>query len=357
MIAIPNGPNDLTAAWFTDAIGEGAICTEVSSAPLGVGVGLVGQLHACDLTWTGPGSGERPRRVIAKLAAVGEESRFVAMVLNMYGREFGFYRELAEHTALDHPDCYYADHDPVSHDTVLLLEDVAHRGVQFDQIEGASLDDAEPALRAIARLHAQWWESETLAATPWLPRLCDDPYPVAVQMAYGPGWPNVQECFADQMTAAVRELGDNYDALIPATFAALCDGPLTLSHADWRLDNLFFTGDDAHPVIAVDWQLIDRSVGPRDVAYLVTQSLELSSHAEFVQALDTYLDELAANGVTVDREWAMLKYRQAARFGFVYPVVAGGSLTVEDPRHTKLCGTLLARCIAAVEALDAYDAV
>jgi hypothetical protein len=165
----------------------------------------------------------------------------------------------------------------------------------------------------------------------------------------------VQEHFAEQMTPRVRAFGDAYSEQIPAMFASLCDGPLTLSHADWRLDNLFFTSDPARPVIAVDWQLIDRSVGPRDVAYLVTQSLELSSTAEFVKALDIYLDELAASGVTVDRDWALLKYRQATRFGFVYPVVAGGSLTVEDPRHMTLCGTLLRRCVAAIDALDAYD--
>ncbi len=355
MVTIPNGPDDLTPEWFTAAIGDGATCVSVHSAPLGVGVGLVGQLHACDLAWNGASASSRPTRVIAKLAAAGVESRFVAMVLNMYAREVGFYRELSPHTSLDHPACFYAEHDPESHDTVLLLEDVAVRGEQLDQISGASLDAAEPALRALARLHAQWWESDRLASIPWLLRLCDDPYPGAVQLAYGAGWPNVQEYFADQITPKVKALGDAYGERIPEIFAALCDGPLTLSHADWRLDNLFFTGDEASPVVAVDWQLIDRSVGPRDVAYLVTQSLELSSTDEFVKALDVYLDELAAAGVHADRDWALLKYRQATRFGFVYPVVAGGSLTIEDPRHVTVCSTLLARCIAAMDALEAYD--
>ena len=98
MTAIPNGPNELTPSWFTDVIGDGATCTAVQSVPIGVGVGLVGQLHRCDLDWDGPGATARPARLIAKLAAAGVESRFVAMVLNMYGRETGFYRELSPHT-------------------------------------------------------------------------------------------------------------------------------------------------------------------------------------------------------------------------------------------------------------------
>ncbi len=357
MTTIPNSAAELTADWFSAAMGDGATCTSVRAEPLGVGVGLVGQLYRCDLAWDGVAASGRahPTRVVAKLAAAGDESRFVATVLNMYGRELGFYQELSAHTDLAHPACYYSDHDPVSQDAVLLLEDVAPRGEQLDQVRGATLAQAEPALRAIARLHAQWWEHDRLTQSPWLLRLCDDPYPGAVQFAFGAGWPNVQDYCADQITPKVQALGDGFVEQIPAIFASLCDGPLTLSHADWRLDNLFFTGDEAQPVVAVDWQLIDRSVGPRDVAYLVTQSLELSSNAEYLKALDIYLDELAAASVVVDRDWALLKYRQATRFGFVYPIVAGGSLTVEDPRHNELCAALLRRCVTAMEALDAFD--
>ena len=87
MVTIPVVETDLDADWFTAAIGGGARCLAVSTAPLGVGVGLVGQLFACDLQWSEAGA---PTRVIAKLAAAGDESRFVATVLNMYGREVGF---------------------------------------------------------------------------------------------------------------------------------------------------------------------------------------------------------------------------------------------------------------------------
>ena len=352
MATIPLHKADLTAEWFTDVIGNGSRCTNVTATPLGVGVGLVGQLFACELAWDGGGA---PTNLVAKLAAEGVESRFVAMVLNMYGRETGFYTDLAEHTSVPHPKCFYADHDPTSHDTVLLLENVSNYGMQFDQVVGASLAQAAPAIRTIAQLHADWWESPNLAQYPWLLRLCDDPYPGAVQMAVAAGWPVVQEYMADLITPAVQQLGDTFVDNIPAIFAQCCDGPLTLAHADWRLDNLFFADDPAQPVLAVDWQLVDKSCGPRDVAYLVTQSLELDSAHEYVAALDMYLDELARLGITVDREWALLSYRRATRFGFVYPIVAGGSLTVEDPRHHELCRTLMRRWRNAMEALDAFD--
>src|SRR4029077_242743 len=109
----------------------------------------------------------------------------------------------------------------------------------------------------LARLHACFWDDSSLPASSFLLRLVDDPYPAAVAMAYEIAWPRVQEFFADMLDDRVQAFGDGYAKLIPALFAKLCEGPLVLSHSDWRLDNLFFT--DSDDVIAVDWQLIDRS--------------------------------------------------------------------------------------------------
>ena len=233
--------------------------------------------------------------VIAKLAAPTDETRFVATVLNMYGREVGFYRELSPRAPIPHPVCHYAAHDPETQDTVLLLEDVASRGRAIDQIAGCSVTEAIPAIRTLARLHAGFWDDPTLADIDWLLRLCDDPYPSAVAFAYEAAWPVVQGLYAPDLTDRIRDFGDRYAARIPALFAKLSEPPLVLSHADWRLDNLFFTPDGE--VVAVDWQLVDRSVGPRDLAYLATQSLNIDTRAGYEQTLSLYLRELARHGV------------------------------------------------------------
>jgi hypothetical protein len=41
--------------------------------------------------------------------------------------------------------------------------------------------------------------------------------------------------------------------------------------------------------------------------------------------------------------------------GFVYPVVAAGALTIDDPRHLELTRSMLKRSLNALEALDAFD--
>jgi Ecdysteroid kinase-like family len=347
---IPTRVDDLTVEWLTEAFDRTEHVTSVGAKPLGVGVGLVGQLYRLTLTWSG---GDGPSVVIAKLAAQGAESRFVATVLNMYGREHGFYTELAQHTRLAHPHCYYSDHDPESQDSILILEDVSARGRELDQVAGTTLAEVGPAIDALAAFHAGWWDSPELERHDWLKRLADDPYPGAVAMAYSAGWPNIEAMYPEMCVGRVKALGDRYADLIPGLFAKLSEPPVVLAHADYRLDNLFLDADGV-PIV-VDWQLIDRSTGPRDLAYLVTQSLEIASRDEYRAAFDRYIAALRANGITVDEDWAFEQFRYGALLGFVYPVIAGGSLTISDPRHVELVRALLRRCVAALDALDAYD--
>lgn len=345
---IPTRADDLTTEWLAEVLGRRV--QVLGHEPLGVGVGLVGQLHRLSVEWS---DGDGPPTLVAKLAAEGEESRFVATVLNMYGREHGFYTELAARTRLAHPRCLYAEHDPATQDSVLVLEDVAGRGRQLDQIGGARLDEVGAAIDALADFHAGWWDADELARHDWLKPLGADPYPDAVGMAYTMGWPTVQELLADLCTERVQVFGDAYAAIVPALFARLSEPPVVLSHADYRLDNLFFPESGAP--IAVDWQLVDRSTGPRDLAYLVTQSLEIDDPADYRRALDRYVDGLRAQGIDVDPAWAFEQYRLGAVLGFVYPVIAGGSLTVADPRHVRLVHAMLRRCIATLDALDAWE--
>ncbi|MDQ1478232.1 MAG: hypothetical protein QOE62_3461 [Actinomycetota bacterium] len=344
-MTIPRTIDDVTPEWLSDALGRSV--TSVKTEPIGVGVGLVGQLHR--VRTEGDGG---PSTIIAKLAAATEEDRFVATVLNMYGREVGFYNELSARTTILHPECYLAEHDPVTQDCILLLEDVSLRGRAGDQIAGHSLSDARCAIRTLARLHACFWDDPTLTTSPFLLQLSDDPYPAAVAMAYEMAWPRVQELFGDMIDDRVRDFGDNYAARIPALFVQLCDGPLVLSHSDWRLDNLFFTDDG--DVIVIDWQLVDRSVGPRDLAYHVTQSINIDDAEGYRHAFEAYVSDLAGLGVAVDREWAWEKYRFGTMLGFVYPVIATGAITIANDRHVELTRALFRRSLAALDALDAF---
>ncbi len=345
---------DLTPAYLSEALGRPV--TAVVHRPVGVGVGLIGQLHRLELTYGGDASG--PTTVVVKLPGATEESRFVAMVLNMYQKECGFYRELAAASGDLPPASYHVAFEDETHDFVLVLDDVGHHR-QADQISGIELADAETAVRALARLNATWWEHPDLLASRYVRPLNESPFPEAVSMSYDAAWPVALEAYGSMMSDEIREFGARYSSLFRWFCDRLCEAPVTLTHGDWRGDNLFFTGDPALPVIAVDWQLISVAKGIKDFTYFVTQSLRVEDREAHEEGLvRIWLDELHANGVggyEFDQAWE--DYRLAVAWAFVYPIVATSTLDSDDERGSALTRSMLERSVAAIEHLGALELV
>ena len=345
---------DLTPAYLTEALD--AVVLRATVEPVGVGVGLIGQLYRVTPTYATGAAG--PVSVIAKLPGATEESRFVAMVLNMYQKECGFYRELAVASSSLAPSSHHVTFDAESHDFVLLLDDVGHHR-QADQIGGIELADAEVAVRALARLNATWWEHPDLLANAYVRPLNESPFPEAVTMSYDAAWPVALETYGSMMSAEIRAFGARYSSLFPWFCDRLCEPPVTLTHGDWRGDNLFFTGDPDIPLIAVDWQLISAAKGVKDFTYFVTQSLRVEDRADHEAGLlRIWLDELHANGVggyEFDQAWQ--DYRLSVAWAFVYPIIATSTLDANDVRGAALTRSMLERSIAAIDHLDALALV
>jgi hypothetical protein len=345
---------DLTPAYLTEALGAPVVATAVE--PVGVGVGLIGQLYRITPTYGAGASG--PTSVIAKVPGATEESRFVAQVLNMYQKECGFYRDLAVASGTLSPVSHHVAFDPESHDFLLLLDDVGHHR-QADQIDGIGLADAEIAVRALARLNATWWEHPDLLASQYVRPLNESPFPEAVSMSYDAAWPVALERYGSMMSDDIRAFGARYSGLFRWFCDRLCERPVTLTHGDWRGDNLFFTGDPEVPLIAVDWQLISVAKGVKDFTYFVTQSLRVDDRAAQEEGLlRIWIDELQANGVGgYEFEQAWDDYRLSVAWAFVYPIVATSTLDAADARGAALTRSMLERSIAAIEHLDALALV
>jgi hypothetical protein len=343
-MTFPTTSEALTTEWLSCALGARVTGFEIE--PIGVGFGLVCDLVRLHLRVDGDG----PATVIAKFPSASEANRFVALVLQMYGRETRFYRELAQDTPLSSPRCHAVEHDVEADEFVLLLEDLAGARV-VDQIAGICRADAELAVDELARFHARWWNDPALES---VLRLSDSPFPEAVSAAFAGAWGPIQEICTGLVTPEVHALGDRFVDLIPGLMARLSEPPWTLSHGDYRLDNMFFSDDPTRPLVLVDWQLYDRSRGPRDLSYLLSQSMDPSLRAGCERALvERYVAGLVANGVTgYDVEQAWTDYRLATLFDFCYPVIAGGGLNLANDRAVELARTIFARFVAAFEHLD-----
>ena len=105
------------AAFVTAALREGGVIgadsavAEVAHEPIGVGVGIVGQLARLQLRYEGQAEGA-PGMVVLKMPSEYPENRAVGDHFNFYEREGRFYQQIGAKLNVRTPRCYWNHIDP-----------------------------------------------------------------------------------------------------------------------------------------------------------------------------------------------------------------------------------------------------
>lgn len=332
MLSIADTPEALTAEWLTAALtASGTLAgTHVVAAdvhPLGTG-------QMCDslrvgLRYDDPDAG--PASLVAKLPAADEGSRATAKAFRSYEKEVRFYQELADRLPVRTPRLHYADLDVATASFVLLLEDLAP-AEPGDQLRGCGTDVAAAAVAQLVDLHAPLWGDPSLAQLDWLHgdpegrgALLGEVLPML--------WAGFQERYAASLLPHVKQAGDLYFGAM--AFGRLASGRApdrvaTVTHTDFRLDNLLIAPDGV--VTVVDWQTCGTGVGPSDVAYFLGAGLAPEVRREAEDGLvRSYHDGLVAAGVpgyAWDDCW--LDYRRGTWAGLSMAVLASMSVKRTD---------------------------
>jgi hypothetical protein len=351
------GIDGIDAAWLTDVLGaggalpEGSAVDAVDIVEIGVGVGLAGRIFRVTPTYTGaPG----PATMVLKLPTDDPGARFMADTFRFYPREVGWYQRLRAETDMRTPAGYHAEIDPESGDFVLLMEDVGHLRPP-DQIGGITAEEADAALAQLANLHAHWWEHPDLdeLGAVFMP-VKNDLYPVALPMAFDPGWAVAKAEFPDVIPAEVLPFGDRWSSLIPWLLDGLSHSR-TILHGDFRADNVLF--DEAGEATIIDFQVMGIGAAPYDAAYLLSQSMTPETRkAEEQRLLRSHWERLCAAGVTgYSFEQCWDEYRVALLFCLVYPMTAFGHYDLTNERTRELAMTMLARSTRAIAETGALD--
>jgi aminoglycoside phosphotransferase (APT) family kinase protein len=143
-----------------------------------------------------------------------------------------------------------------------------------------------------------------------------------------PGFLGVYSKYLDAEGIALVE---RFGARIPAWI----DGrslPGTVTHGDYRLDNLMFGGDQGgYPIAVVDWQTPGHGPASGDVSYFlgagpwpnVRKEIERDIIAEYLAALGEY-------GVSVDEDEFFQQYARDAFGGIIMSVVASQIVGTSD---------------------------
>lgn len=344
-MSFPRGPEDLTAAWLSDALETPVESFEAT--PIGVGVGMMGRLVQVRT------DGTEPRSVVAKFPTADDGARTnVAGPLRLYQREAQFYRDLAPTVPVGTPAVHAAEFDEASGDFVLLLEDLSTLR-SADQIAGCSVEDARIVIDQIADHHAHYSDPTRLDAIGWMPELDDPVMQAVVNGMAKQALPGFYDVFGDGLGPELRTFFDRLPETAVEFMGGTEEGTTTLAHVDLRLDNIFFGGDD-RPMVLIDWQLSSKAGFAYDVAYFLSQSMDTDLRRRHeAELVERYLSRLDAHGVAVDRAGFAIDYRRTVAFCAIYPVNVAGSVEMANDRAVELVHMLYDRAMAAIDDHDA----
>lgn len=303
-------------AWMTAVLrASGALPTGSVTAldVKPVGNGLVGDSYRFTLTYDGaPASA--PASVVGKFAAADPASRASGAAFNLYGREVGFYREVASTVGIITPKTHFAEIDPETSAFTLIFEDFgpARPG---DQLTGCSIADARTALLEAAALHAPRWNDQSLKDIAWLASGADM-FPAIIAAL-----PGIITAFRERYDGV---LADEHMALVERLpqimplFQGVAEGPFTVQHGDFRLDNILFDiQGGSRRMGTLDWQTLAIGHGLTDVTYFLSAGVSPEARRAHERELITlYHDELRRLGVSdYSLEDCWTDYRRMAVHG------------------------------------------
>lgn len=374
---IPQSADELTSQWFSSVTSQyGGRVVDVRTEEIGEGIGFMGEIHRCHLTWDGA-QPDAPRSVIAKIPSQVEKNRSLGESLQVYQREIVVYSQLRNRLGVPMPVHVHSalDKNPVPWLTrvfIFLFEKLPIRGVSWvlnrlvslgaksrrryllvmediadarppSQIAGGSVDDALAGLRVLARFHAaNWMATDVLEEYPIVWPV--DLTPKVVQASYRRNREVFMERFGERLGPAMVAKMDQIQDQLGELITRLTEEPWTLLHGDYRLDNLMFRPDGE--IVVLDWQGLGYGSPGWDVAYFITTTLEPHHRDEEELMLRTYHEALLAAGVADYSYDRLIADTTLTKEILVHRMVAGDDLLDTDANGDEALVDLLVQRIA-----------
>jgi aminoglycoside/choline kinase family phosphotransferase len=337
---IPSSTDELTPAWFTQALGEPVHDVEILDAHSGTtGRARIGLKASSAL----------PATVFVKLQPFAEEQRKFLRQIGLGVAEARLYAEVGNELPVRAPRVWHSDYHATDGGFVMVLEDLEASGCGFiNPSDDDIVDVAASAVDELAVLHATFLGRELgWLRTPSGMRSKPQGPEMAARRAQF--IVSAVDQFADDMPPVFRRLGDLYAKRSLDIVALFNEGERTLIHGDTHSGNLFV---DAGRTGFYDWAVAGRGPGVRDVAYFLCNSLPVETRrAEEAALLGRYLSGRADRGAPLDKDTADEQYRLFS----VYSWIAAASTAAMGAQWQPIdvCRAALVSTTQAIEDLDA----
>lgn len=339
----PKVLSDISTEWLSSVLN--ASVTGFTSAVIGAGEGFMGQLARVSLT-----GNNVPASIIVKLPTADPGGIAIGEMMGVWNREHRFYTEVASQIrGIKLAKCLHSSTDPY----VLILEDLSP-AKPGDQVAGPTPDQARTAIDTAATLHSAWFDKPELNALDWMPSI-SDPMTASVGTMFPIGWPMFLERYQDSLPPRVLKWCETFAPMIETWMQKYFDWPCTLTHGDFRLDNMFF--DAEGNMTLIDWQLSMRSPSTTDLVYFLGTNMTTEMRRAMQDELiHRYCDKMRAGGVPdqwADYETIMQGYAEGVLFYCTSFAASILTLDTANERGAALMDSLVRRAFSAADDLDA----
>lgn len=314
-----------------------------------IGHGKLGENARYTLTYAGDPGPHAPASVVAKFAAQDGPARSMAGAAGVYHREVMFYRELAHQTDMATPALIATELDDNELDFLLLLEDMAPATTGAQEV-GESRANTESALREAVKL-AVSFHGQSFTGLDFVGDHAAPDSAAAIKGFMEHSWPIFLERFGHGLSPEQVAMGEGHIAGFE-TWACGHAGPTTLTHGDYRSENILFLGDEA---TTVDWQTPGVGTPLRDISYFLGGSVATDDRRSWERELvEQCRAQFGAAGIELTDEECWTQYRRESLHGIAVTVL-GATWSSADERGDRMFLSMIQRHLQHCLDLDAGD--
>jgi len=353
----PSKSSDVTAEWLTSHLGtQAAGAVALSATPLDGTTGTTDRRRLA-VEWNEAGKrAGLPANVFVKSSPLSAKNRGMVAALGMSHNEVRFYQQMADEVVGVCPNAWYS-YAGIGARFLIVLDDIVIDGARpYALADRCEIEHARGLINAFAELHSRFWECPRFDADlNWVRTWSTRPGNAVLKRFYKRGRRGALKLNRPEATPAVHSTAAALDANIDAYYREFEAGPLTLLHGDSHLGNTYSLPDGRSGLL--DWQVIWRGPGLREVTYWMVTGLEpVIRRAHQRELLDQYLDGLRAGGVTElpSADAAFERYRLFSAEAWDATAMTIAWPGLQAPKNAEAAWR---RACAAVEDLDAAGAV
>lgn len=293
--------------WLATQIAKGVPNTRIDRLEVLDGTSGTTDRRRLALHWNESGrDAGLPARVFIKSTPLTASSRIMVGPLRMAANEVRWYDSVGPEL-VDIAPRAYASYAARGARFLLVLEDLGERGCRpYSLGEKADLAHLKGLMIALGTLHARFWDSPRFAGQlSWIVPERQRPAHRLLTLTHR----RLRKRFLEPSCAdspAVRRLAAALTEHEDTIITRREQGPLTLVHGDSHLGNTYRLDDGSSGLL--DWQVVHRGQGLREVAYLLGSGAPIEIRRRHERELIAlYLETLASRGVkdppTAARAW------------------------------------------------------